>query len=87
MARTCYISSFTIYIIEIMKSKALYGLYYFLFLLLVFCIVYTISNISKTIENLNKDKVSLPEEISLVEEGDTLIVEKVTDSIYIGFKR
>lgn len=30
--------------------------------------------------------ISLPEEISLAKEGDILIVEKVTDSIYIGFK-
>ena len=32
-------------------------------------------------------KVSLPEEIILAKKGDTLIVERVSDSIYIGFKR
>lgn len=31
-------------------------------------------------------KVSLPEEIMEAQEGDLLIVEKVGDSIYIGFK-
>lgn len=31
-------------------------------------------------------KVSLPEEIMQAKKGDTLIVEKVTDSVYIGFK-
>lgn len=33
------------------------------------------------------NKVSLPEEIILAKKGDTLIVERVSDSIYIGFKR
>lgn len=32
-------------------------------------------------------KVSLPEEIILAKKGDTLIIERVSDSIYIGFKR
>jgi len=32
------------------------------------------------------NNVSLPEEIILAKKGDTLIVEKVSDSIYIGFK-
>jgi len=31
-------------------------------------------------------KISLPEEISQAKEGDLLIIEKVGDSIYIGFK-
>lgn len=36
----------------------------------------------------NSEKsVSLPEEISQVEEGDTLYVTKVSDSIYIGFRK
>lgn len=30
--------------------------------------------------------VSFPEEINSVKAGDTLIVNKVSDSIYIGFK-
>lgn len=31
-------------------------------------------------------RVSLPEEIMQAKKGDTLIVEKVSDSVYIGFK-
>lgn len=34
----------------------------------------------------NQKPISLPEEIYLAEQGDTLIVSKVTDSIYIEFK-
>lgn len=43
---------------------------------------------SKTIQKneCNHIKVSFPEEICLAKEGDLLLVEKVGDSIYIGFK-
>lgn len=30
--------------------------------------------------------ISFPEEIYLAEPGDTLVVEKVSDSIYIGYR-
>lgn len=34
----------------------------------------------------NNLKVSFPEEMCLAKQGDVLIVEKVSDSIYLGFK-
>lgn len=33
----------------------------------------------------NNSNVSLPEEIQMVEAGDTLVVSKVSDSIYVEF--
>lgn len=52
-----------------------------IFLALVLC-TYGILTM-KTDESL---PVSFPEEIDSVKTGDTLIVNKVSDSIYIGFK-
>lgn len=44
-------------------------------------------NRNKSIENSTKIKpISLPEEFPLVRQGDLLIVERVSDSIYLDFK-
>lgn len=68
-----------------MNTKVFYALCIIISLFVLFCISYTVYNISNQIKN-NQTIVSLPEEIKQAQEGDTLIVEKVSDSIYIGFK-
>lgn len=54
-------------------------------LIVGFALVY--SNYGVPTESLIKEKpISLPEEIQAVQPNDTLIVSKVSDSIYIEFK-
>lgn len=68
-----------------MKAKTFYGLCIVICFFILFCIGYTILDIIQNIKE-NIIIVSLPEEILQAKKGDVLIVEKVSDSIYIGFK-
>lgn len=54
--------------------------------LLIGTFIYDTQIYKEEINRRSQKPISLPEEIYMAEAGDTLIVSKVADSIYIQFK-
>lgn len=66
-----------------MNTKVFYGLSMVVSAFVLFCISYTVIDITQSKLTNN---ISLPEEISEAKKGDILVVEEASDSIYLGFK-
>jgi len=68
--------------LDIMQAAAVIAL----IVILITGFIYDMDNYAAQSKWTQQKPISLPEEIYMAEAGDTLVVSKVADSIYIQFK-